>query len=140
MTEDAPQSETSVDAQQNETNDSMGSLDSQYEESYGRNVLLHYEQRIQRLEAEVQTLKETLQITSEHQENEQLEFTKRMADVDRLRARIKEIARSSSESNKIVQSMEKRIDGVKRFATSGVVVSILAFSIMLLLSLFIRSQ
>ena len=121
----------------NDTDADFG--DSQAASSDERLMLHLHERRIQALELEIDQLKEALQQMPEVHAKQQESVTQRMMQFDGVQRRLEEMTRSYAESNRAVQSIEKRVDGVKKYATSGVVASILAFSLMLVYVLMISS-
>ena len=129
MTENIPVSQQSSDSPQKENRDTV---------LFDRNLLIHYEQRIQLLEADVQALKGALQAQPDIQESEIAQLREKVQAVDGLHNKIREVALSSAESNRLMRSVEKRVTGVKSYATSGIAVSVLVFSILLILSVLIR--
>ena len=139
MTED-PQVSQIVASLQDEIMDNKGLVDSQSEIVFDRDMAIHYEQRIQFIEEKVQELQNALLAFPDVQEKQKEEFRKRMAEFDGLKSRMKDISHSFTESNRAVHNMEKRVDGVKNYATSGVISSVLVFSILLVISMLMRSQ
>ena len=129
MTEDTPVSQQSGDSPQNGNRDTV---------LFDRNLLIHYEQRIQSLEADVQALKGALQTQPNIQENEIAQLREKVQLVDGLQNKIREVANSSAESNRLMRSVEKKVTGVKSYATSGIAVSVMVFSVLLILSVLIR--
>ena len=131
MTENAP-------VVHSENSDNTEPVDSQGAMFHGHDSMLNYEQRIQFLETEVRALREILVMITDAQEEEKAAFRTRMAEFDGLHHKIREAINSSAESNRLIHNFGKRVDGVKRYATSGVVASFLVFSTMLVISLLMR--
>lgn len=96
------------------------------------------EERIMALESEVQTLRSVVQEIPDTMEKEKDELRRNIDELNGLRSRVKEAVHTSTESSAVVNTLEKRVDVVRKDATSGVVVSIVVFSIMFIISLFIR--
>ena len=140
MVDDVSVSEQVLDLNQYAVHDDADSVDSQSAMDFNNGAMYSYEQRIQTLEAEVIALKEALQMMPDAQNRQREEFRKKMAELDGFQVRMKEVLHATSESNRAVNNMEKRVDGVKNYATLGVVSSVLVFSVMLIVALVMRSQ
>ena len=96
------------------------------------------EQRLLALEEDMRTIKAALNTLPEALDKEKSEIRKNMASFEGIQKNFNEVAENASRSRKLAVNLEKRVEGVKKDATSGVVVSILIFSSMLIISLFIR--
>lgn len=140
MVDDVSVSEQVLDLNQYAVHDDADSVDSQSAMDFNNGAMYSYEQRIQTLEAEVIALKEALQMMPDAQNRQREEFRKKMAELDGFQVRMKEVLHATSESNRAVNNMEKRVDGVKNYATLWVVSSVLVFSVMLIVALVMRSQ
>ncbi|MEO5353508.1 MAG: hypothetical protein H7835_09910, partial [Magnetococcus sp. XQGC-1] len=101
-------------------------------------VLAHQEQRIQQLEAEVHELMETVHMLLNAQNEEKEALKKKLSEFDGLHGRVKEVVHTAAESSRMVTTLEKRMDNVKKDAFSGVAISVIAFSFLVIISLFLR--
>ena len=100
--------------------------------------LAQQEQRIQQLEAEVHELRSALQTLLTAQKEDKETLKKRLPEIEGLHGKVKELVHISAESTRMVTTLEKRMDNVKKDAFSGVVISVIAFSLLVILSLFLR--
>ena len=100
---------------------------------------MRLDERVALLEEEIQGLKASLYAIPGALEKEKLEIRKNLEAFEGIQTSFKEISDRADKSTKSVNNLERRVDGVKKNATSGVVASILIFSIMLIISLFIRT-
>ncbi len=100
---------------------------------------LGLDERVALLEEEVRGLKTSLYAIPGALEKEKLEIRKNLEAFEGIQSSFKEVSEQADKSSKSVNNLERRVDGVKKNATSGVVASILIFSIMLIISLFIRT-
>lgn len=103
-----------------------------------RDALVQQEQRIQQLEAEVHELVETVHMLLNTQNEEKEAIRKKFSEFEGLNGRVKEVVHSTSESTRMVTSLEKRMENVKKDAFSGVAISVIVFSFLVILSLFLR--
>ena len=101
-------------------------------------VLAQQEQRIQQLEAEVHELMETVHVLLNTQNEEKEALKKKLSEFEGLNGKVKEVVHTAAESSRMVTTLEKRMDNVKRDAFSGVVISVIAFSLLVIFSLFLR--
>ncbi|MEO5340332.1 MAG: hypothetical protein H7837_07430 [Magnetococcus sp. MYC-9] len=104
----------------------------------GHDVVTQQEHRIQQLEADVHELMETLRTLLESQKADRESFRKKLAEIEGLNGKVKDVVHAAAESGRMVTTLEKRMDTVKKDAFSGVVVSVIAFSFLVILSLFLR--
>lgn len=100
---------------------------------------LALEERVAILEEDLRGIKAALYAIPGALEKEKLEIKKNLEAFEGIQSGFKELSDTAAKSYRSVNTLEKRVDGVKRSATSGVVASILIFSIMLIISLFIRT-
>ncbi|MBF0436429.1 MAG: hypothetical protein HQL77_13770 [Magnetococcales bacterium] len=91
------------------------------------------------LEEEVQTIKAALQALPSALDKEKAEIRNSLAALETLQKTIQEVSHTQMQSNKVVDHLERRVEVVKKDATSGFVISTVIFSILVLLSLFSRS-
>lgn len=103
-----------------------------------RDVLAHQEERIQQLETEVHELMETLHVMLNTQKEEKESFKKKLSEIDGLHNKLREVVHSSADATRTVTVLEKRMDNIKKEAFSGMATSVIVFSIILILSFFIR--
>ncbi len=101
-------------------------------------VLAQQEQRIQQLEADVHELMETLHKILDTQKEEKEIVKKKLAEFDGLHSKVKDVVHTATESGRMVTTLEKRMDTVKKDAFSGVFISVIAFSLLVILSIFLR--
>lgn len=140
MTEDTPLSGQSIETHHDSHTQNGPSGDSQPKEIYDHTVLLHYEQRIQSLENDVQALKQALQEDVDAQDQERVSFREKSEEFDLLRKKVREALHASAASNRMIHTFEKRVDSVKRYATSGMAASVLIFSILLVITILVSSS
>ncbi|MEO5362157.1 MAG: hypothetical protein H7838_00830 [Magnetococcus sp. DMHC-8] len=101
-------------------------------------VLSQQEQRIQQLEADVHELMETLHKVLDSQKEDKELIRKKLAEFDGLQGKVKDVVHTATESGRMVTTLERRMDNVKKDAFSGVVISVIIFSMLVILSLFLR--
>ena len=101
-------------------------------------VLVHQEQRIQQLEADVHALMENRHALLEAQKTDKEGLERRFVEMDGLNTKVREVVHAAAESGRMVSTLETRMDNVKKEAFSGVVVSVIAFSLLMVFSLFLR--
>ncbi|MBF0162310.1 MAG: hypothetical protein HQL88_08475 [Magnetococcales bacterium] len=101
-------------------------------------VLSQHELRIQQLEADVHALMESMQTILNTQKTDKETLKKRLAELDGLNSKVKEVVHTAAESGRMVNTLETRMDTVKKEAFSGVVISVIAFSFLTIFSLFLR--
>lgn len=97
------------------------------------------EVRVAMLEAELQTMKNALYAIPGALEQEKRNMAKSQQDFKKLQSSFKEISAVSKESFDAVNHLQKRVESVKKESTSGVVISVVVFSILLVVSMFIRA-
>ncbi|MBF0185395.1 MAG: hypothetical protein HQM06_13575 [Magnetococcales bacterium] len=101
-------------------------------------VLTQHEQRIQQLENDVHELLETIHKLLDGQKEEKDSMKRKLAEFEGLQGKVKEVVHTATESGRMVNTLEKRMDNVKKDAFSSVVISVIAFSFLVILSLFLR--
>lgn len=91
------------------------------------------------LEEEVQSIKAALMALPSALDKEKAEIRNSLATLETLQKSVQEVSNTQTQSSKVVDHLEKRVEVVKKDATSGFVISTVIFSILVLLSLFSRS-
>ena len=97
------------------------------------------ELRVASLEAELQAMKKALYTIPVALEEDKLKLEQSQKDVEHLQTTVRNITISGQETGAAVNNLQKRVDVVKKESTSGVVLSVIVFSILLIISIFIRS-
>ncbi|MBF0455698.1 MAG: hypothetical protein HQL72_12885 [Magnetococcales bacterium] len=97
------------------------------------------EVRVAALEAELQSLKTALYAIPGALEKEKAAMVESQKELLKLQNTVQKVSMASHESAEAVSHLKKRVEVVKKDSTSGTVVSIVIFSILLIISLFIRS-
>ncbi|MBF0194827.1 MAG: hypothetical protein HQL71_09720 [Magnetococcales bacterium] len=94
------------------------------------------EMRVAALEAELQAMKQALYSIPAALEEEKQQSQKEIVN---LQSTVRNITISGQETGAAVNNLQKRVDVVKKESTSGLVMSVIVFSVLLMLSIFIRS-
>ncbi len=98
------------------------------------------ETRVSALEAELQAVKEALVALPGAIEKEKASAAiEQQQQMTQLQEQVVQAAAASKDSVKAVTDLNKRVEVVKKESTSGVVASVVVFSILVMVSMFIRS-
>jgi hypothetical protein len=97
------------------------------------------EARVAAMEAEMQAMKKALYTIPVALEEDKIKLEQNQKDFVNLQSTVRSITISGQETGAAVNNLKKRVDVVKKESTSGVVLSIIVFSILLIISIFIRS-
>ncbi|MBF0448759.1 MAG: hypothetical protein HQL67_11205 [Magnetococcales bacterium] len=97
------------------------------------------EVRVAALEQELQIMKAALYAIPNTLEKEKLVMLQNQKEVENLKNSVVKAAATSQESVQAVSNLQKKVEVVKKESTSGMVLSVIIFSILLIISLFIRS-
>ncbi|MBF0358571.1 MAG: hypothetical protein HQL70_08170 [Magnetococcales bacterium] len=97
------------------------------------------EARVAAMEAEMLSMKRALITIPVALEEEKLANEQTKKEFLNIQKTVRNITVSGQESAAAVSQLQKRVDVVKKESTSGVVLSVIVFSILLIISIFIRS-
>ncbi|MBF0382514.1 MAG: hypothetical protein HQL69_15945 [Magnetococcales bacterium] len=97
------------------------------------------EMRIAAIESEMQAMKKALYTIPIAMEEDKVKLEQNQKEFENLQTTVRNITISGQETGAAVNNLQKRVDVVKKESTSGVVLSIIVFSILLIISIFIRS-
>lgn len=97
------------------------------------------EMRILIIENELRSIKEAISSFPTALEKEKADIRKSLETLEVLKRGLQDVSSTAEESSKVVNHLEKRVEVVKKDATSGFVISTIIFSILMLISLFARS-
>ncbi|MBF0158428.1 MAG: hypothetical protein HQL58_02790 [Magnetococcales bacterium] len=100
-------------------------------------LLVDIEERLATLETEMDALKARLAVC-ETQSGIGEEAHKKQEDLARLHQTVKDLHETASRSGNHINQLERRVDHVKRDSNSGLVLSIVFFSILFIIALFTR--
>lgn len=101
--------------------------------------LTDLEGRVAAMEDELKIIKAALVAIPEAFEKEKIEIRKSLGIVAQLQNGFKDVTSNSENTSKVVGTLERRVEVIKKDATSGFVISTIIFSILVILSLFARS-
>jgi|SaaInlStandDraft_3_1057020.scaffolds.fasta_scaffold115182_1 hypothetical protein len=97
------------------------------------------ELRVAAIEAEMEAMKKALYTIPIALEEDKLKLEQSQKEFVNLQTTVRNITVSGQETGAAVNNLKKRVDVVKKESTSGVVLSIIVFSILLIISIFIRA-
>ncbi|MBF0143084.1 MAG: hypothetical protein HQL57_08610 [Magnetococcales bacterium] len=98
------------------------------------------EGRLQLLENEVAEIRAALNNYSETADRDRTQVKNSTDEFQKLQRGLQEISETTLSFHKIVGQIEKRVDEIRRQSTSGLVISVVVFSILVVISLVVRSQ
>ncbi|MBF0132493.1 MAG: hypothetical protein HQL75_07905 [Magnetococcales bacterium] len=96
------------------------------------------ERRILILEEELQSIKATMVALPSILEKEKAEIMKKLEAVDGVKKTLQDVSHTAEQSSKVVNHLERRVEVVKKDAINGFVVSTIIFSLLMILSIFVR--
>ncbi|HIJ85002.1 MAG: hypothetical protein HW380_3159 [Magnetococcales bacterium] len=97
------------------------------------------ERRILMIEDELQSIKAAMLAFPSALEREKAEIRKSLETMETLKKGLQEVSNTTEQSNKTVNHLERRVEVVKKDATNGFVVATVIFSILTIISMFVRS-
>ncbi|MBF0109404.1 MAG: hypothetical protein HQL76_09525 [Magnetococcales bacterium] len=95
--------------------------------------------RVLMIEEEVKSIKAAMQAFPSALEKEKAEIRKSLETMESLKKGLQDVSQSAEQSSKVVNHLERRVEVVKKDATSGFVVSTIIFCILMIISLFVRA-
>ncbi|MBF0370840.1 MAG: hypothetical protein HQL52_15430 [Magnetococcales bacterium] len=104
-----------------------------------KNKLIELDQRMANMEGELAKIKESLSNIPHTLEEERKELSIHREEFNKLQGNFQEISRSVTGFNQKTINLERRMEVTKKNLSSGTVASILIFTILFILSLFVRA-
>ncbi|MBF0146597.1 MAG: hypothetical protein HQL84_10755 [Magnetococcales bacterium] len=95
--------------------------------------------RVLMIEDELRSIKAAMQAFPTALEKEKADIRKSLEVMEGLKKGLQDVSHTAEQSNKVVNHLERRVEIVKKDATSGFVVSTIIFSILMIISIFVRA-